>query len=372
MARAGIIRGLMPRLTQAEFANSFTHLDPVFITGESGDEIKSYCRKVGLEQHDLFLKPLWRVDPVRIFKRKRTHQSWVGVSGLLEACRDLDVLETYELYHLFSGQAADVAEKLGTPLVCEVWTSFSTHPAYFIPPYSLVAKKVLRTTSLFVARSKRAASALEELGVPKRKMIYHGVNLKRFYPAKRRSDGKVRILFVGDLEPFKGIKLLLDTWPKLYKDFPNTQLWLVGSGSLLPQARKTRGVKAFGYVGHTQMPGIYRESDIFVSPSINRYIGPFLWWEEFFSYTLMEAQASGLAIVATRSGGIPEEVGPDNLLVEQGNREGLYKALVKMIENKQQRLEIGRANRTRAEKLFDLQNQTGKLERVLISFLKLD
>lgn len=372
MVKIGIVRGLMPRLTQAEFASSFHKFDPIFITGESSSEIKNFCQQVKLEHRDLPIKPLWGIDLVRLVLGQRTHQSWVGPDGLLNACRDLDVLETYELYHLFSGQAADVAKKLAIPLVCEVWTSFSGHLGYRIPPYALVARKVIQQASLFVARNNRAARALTQLGVPKNKLkvIYHGVNLGRFYPArKKRKDNEWRVLFVGSLEPYKGIDMLLDIWPKISKEVPKAKLWLVGKGSLLPRAQKTDGVRVFGYVRHIKLPEIYRSVDVFVFPSQNRYLGPFLWGEEFFSYALMEAQASGLPVVATRCGGIPEMVGESNLLVEQSDVEGLYQALKRLIADRGLRIKIGQSNRKKAKNIFDLRKQIKQIETAIKTIL---
>lgn len=372
MPKIGILRGLMPRLTQAEFAGSFRRFDPVFITGESSDEIQRYCRRIGLEHRDLPVRPLWGIDPVGMVLGQRTHQSWIGPDGLLDACRDLDVLETYELYHLFSGQAADVARELGIPLVCEVWTSFSGHLGYKIPPYALAAKKALRQASLFVARSKRAAEALIKLGVSrdKIKVIYHGVNLERFYPLrKQREGGEVRVLFVGALEPHKGVDMLLDLWPRVLKEMPKTRLWLVGKGSLEVRAQEIKGVRTFGYVHNTELPDIYRSVDIFVSPSHDRYLGPFLLGEEFFSYVLMEAQASGLPIVATRCGGIPEEVGENNFLVDQGDDENLFLALKTLIQNDNLRRRLGRKNRRQAEERFNLKIQTKKIEEEIFKIL---
>lgn len=370
--RIGIVRGLMPRLTQAEFASSFRKLDPVFISGGSSDEIKRFCREVGLEHRDLPIKPLWGIDPVGVILGRRTHQSWMGPDGLLDACRNLDVLETYELYHLFSGQAADVAKKLAIPLVCEVWTSFSEHLGYRIPPYALAARKVMQQASLFVARSNRAARALTQLGVPedRLKVIYHGVNLERFYPArKKRKDNELRVLFVGSLEPYKGVDMLLDIWPRISKEVPKARLWLVGKGSLLPRAQKTKGVKAFGYIHHTKLPDIYRSVDIFTSPSQNRYLGPFLWGEEMFGYVFMEALASGLPVASTRCGAIPEVIGEENLLVDQGDADGLYSALRELIEDEERRKTLGKTNRARAEKIFDLRKQIEQIETTIKGIL---
>ena len=372
MAKIGIIRGLLPRVTQAEFANSFKKIEPIFITGSASSEVREYCKKVGLKNVDLPVKKTWSFDPTIFVPGSQAHHRLKIPSRLYEACLGQDVLETYEAYHLFSGEAVEVARKLNIPLVCEVWTSFR-HPAYFVPPYSINTKKVIRAASLFIARSKRAKSTLLRLGVDDEKIrvIYHGVNIKKFkikYKSRKNSK-KLVILCVGEMEEYKGVDDLLKVWPQIYEKYKNVNLWLVGKGSLTNSANKIAGVKVWGYVAHSQLPEVYRQADIFVSPSKNRHFGPFLWWEEFFSYTLMEAQASGLPIIGSDSGGIPEEIGGKNLIVKQGDKEGLKKALIMLIENKSLRESLSLGNRGRAERLFNLQKNTQKLEDEIVKIL---
>jgi glycosyltransferase involved in cell wall biosynthesis len=359
--KIGVLRGLFPRLSQAEFAGSFTKFSPVFLSGEADDEINVYCRKGKLAQRDLRNSPLYGFDPVSLLGRR--HQSWVGVEGLLAASKGLSVLETYELYHFFSGQAVAVAKQLAIPLVTEVWTSFAHHPAYYLPPYSLHVREVLRSSDLLIARSERAKTSLLRLGAKpeKVKMIYHGVNLERFVPKRRQFSQ--RVLYVGELEAYKGVHLLLSVWKTVLQKFSNAELILVGKGSLADIALRVPNVRVLGYVPHEQLPEVYSSADIFVSMSQNRYLGPFLWWEEFFSYTLMEAMGSGLPIIGSNSGGIPEEIGSENWIVEQGAREQLIERLVEALSRPEYLRELGKKNRKRAERLFDLKKQTGLLER---------
>ena len=356
--KIGVIRGLMPRVTQAEFARSFTKFKPVFITGEASSEVKDFCNASKLKTYDLKLKEIYGIDPVKLVLGQTTHQSWVAPSksDLLNACKDLDVIETYELYHFFSGVAASVSKSLNIPLITEVWTSF-LHPAYFLPPYSLTTRAVLKNTALFIARSKLARLSLLKLGVDKSKIrvIYHGVNLKRFYPNRQPQNDKKIFLFVGELERYKGIEVLLNAWRIYRKNHSGGQLWMVGKGSIKP---KGPGIKNFGYIEHTHLPKLYRMANVFISPSINRYLGPIKWWEEFFSYTLMEAMASGLSIIGSDSGGIPEEIGSRNIIVERGSVYDLVSAM--------ERVEILNSNRKRAEIFFSLPKNTRLLENNIL------
>jgi len=363
--RIGIVRGIFPRATQVEYAANFSKLKPVFISSNPSQEVKNLIKELGLESCCLEIKEMYGVDLVRWLLGKQTHQSWIGVEGLEEVSEGVDVLETHELYSLYSGQTAQVAKKLGKPLVTEVWTSLAGHLGYKLPPYRWATKKVLRNTRLFVARSKGAAQALRKLGVEEERLItlYYGVNIDRFKPVKKKRDkDELRVLFVGTLEWYKGVDFLLDIWGEIRKKQPRAKLWLVGKGSLLPQAKKTEGVRAVGYMEHKKLAAIYQQADVFVSPSRDQYFGPWLRVAEYFSHTLMEAQASGLPVVTTYCGGIPEEVGNNNWLVEQKDKEGLFKALVEVLGDRKKREKAGRENRQRAERLYDLNKQVKKLE----------
>jgi len=375
MHRIGVVRGLMPRLTQAEFALSFNKFKPIFITGESGGEVLSYCKKNGLENRNLRLKNIYYLDPVSMIFGGRSSQSWVFLDKFKEVCGDLDVLETYELYHFFSGQAAEVARDLKLPLICEVWTSFPNHLAYKCPPYSWNVNKVVQNTSLFIARSKRAYDSMLKLAIPKSKIVtlYHGVDVGRFYPGFRKNMGKknrfMNFLFVGTLDSRKGIDVLLDIWEGIVDKNPNVRLILVGEGVLKSRALLTKGVEVMGRMPHDKLPEIYNGADVFISPSKNTYLGPFFWWEEFFTHTLIEAQACGLPIITTNCGGIPEAVGEGNWIVPQDDPEGLRKAIDEVIENRSILKKVGEKNRKRAEELFDLNRQTDLLEKEIVKIL---
>jgi glycosyltransferase involved in cell wall biosynthesis len=321
------------------------------------------------------MEPVWYVDPVKTILGRRTHQSWLHFNpkAINDALLGADIVEIYEPYFFDSKQVAGLANKKGIIVITEIWTSFPNHPANFIPPYSLNVRSVIKNTDLFLVRSKRALSYLVQFNVPSKKIavIYHGVNLKRFFPKrKKESSNKVIILFVGALRKSKGIGDLLTVSARLKKEFKGgTELVICGKGPLeseVKQHAQDKLVKYLGYVQHEAIPSIYQRSDIFCGPSKDIYSFGLKRWEEFVGYTFMEAMACALPIVTTDCGGVPEVVGKDNMMITQGNIEQLYKALRELISNKEKRLQIGAKNRKRAEKLFNLRNQVLKTEKEII------
>jgi glycosyltransferase involved in cell wall biosynthesis len=84
---------------------------------------------------------------------------------------------------------------------------------------------------------------------------------------------------------------------------------------------------------------------------------------------LLEAQASGLPIVTTHAGSIPEVVGDVAILVEQKNPKQLYEALKILIQDKKKRVEYGKAARNRAVKVHGAKVIAEKIAAVYESIL---
>lgn len=373
--RIGIIRGLDTRFTNAEFAARFKKFEPIFI-GNLNREIEGYLKREKVKYINLPLKNRFFFDPVKLLLGKSTHQSWLTFEARAfeNALRMVDIVEIYEPYFFDSAQVASLAHKINIPVVTEIWTSFSNHPANFIPPYSFNVKNVIKKTDLFILRCKKALSYLEPFNIPnsKKVVIYHGVDLKKFYPVKtRKKDEKTRILFVGQLVKHKGLDDILAIFEILSGKYKKKlELLICGQGFLKNQVLKMSKylpIKFFGQVSHQDIPAIYRQADIFCGPSKEYFSFGIKRGEEFVGYTFMEAMASGLPIVTSDSGGIPEIVGEDNLIIHAGDRDGLNEALEKLIENEVKRTEIGNKNRKRAERLFDLKKQVNLTEETIFN-----
>jgi glycosyltransferase involved in cell wall biosynthesis len=200
-------------------------------------------------------------------------------------------------------------------------------------------------------------------------MIYKGVDLEHFYPKKNRDrKDPVKILYVGNFHHSKGVIDLIDAFETLVDDGLPVKLILAGNGELnsyINQKAKVMPIKNLGFISYNNLAEIYREGDIFCSPSKNINFMGINIWEEYFSYTLMEAQASGLPIVATNTGGIPEEVDSRNYLIEPGNVKAIYKSLKTLVLDENLRISLGKINRVRAERMFNAKTQAAKTESAI-------
>ena len=137
-------------------------------------------------------------------------------------------------------------------------------------------------------------------------------------------------IYVGQLEKHKGILFLIDAFKQFQKRFPDkqTKLIVVGGGSLFKKAYKTSHPNHIIFTGKktaTQVRGIMDEANCLIIPS---------WCYENSPTVIYEAIESGLPIIASELGGIPEiaQQGAAELFTP-GKREELISQMKKIQEN---------------------------------------
>jgi glycosyltransferase involved in cell wall biosynthesis len=165
-------------------------------------------------------------------------------------------------------------------------------------------------------------------------VIYDGVD-ERFSPqppdavaAVRQRykvpDGRV-ILYVGTIEPRKGIDTLLDAWAQIASALPDTTLVIAGkegwaTAALHAQERALgieRRVCWTGYVADADLAAVYAMADVFVFPS--RYEG--------FGLPPLEAMACGVPVISSDASSLPEVVGDAGVLVSPDDADGFATAI---------------------------------------------
>ena len=196
-------------------------------------------------------------------------------------------------------------------------------------------------------------------------------------PRENLSKGNKNILFVGRISPEKGVHTLLSAWQRVVERCPEAHLHLVGPREPLPaqfivklsEDEKVADLAQFyeeekcltqilrsmprgiahkvsfaGVVPHSKLVDFYREADVFVNAS----------YSEGLPLPILEAMACSLPVVATSVGGIPEAVvpGQTGLLVEPGDANSLADTLLRLLQDDDLRLTMGRNARRRAVELF--------------------
>ena len=158
-----------------------------------------------------------------------------------------------------------------------------------------------------------------------------GVDVERFAPSDRPPPaGVLRVGFVGRLIPHKGVDVLL----RAATLDPRFEVEVVGSGpevgrlaALAAELGVTDRVEFRGHVTEEALPAVYRAFDALAVPSV-----PTPGWVEQFGRVVVEAQASGVPVVASRSGALPEVVGGAGTLVEPGDPADLARGLARLLD----------------------------------------
>lgn len=179
-------------------------------------------------------------------------------------------------------------------------------------------------------------------------VIYNGIDVSEFKPDfNRTNDGNgLRIVCVSRLIERKGIKYLIEAIGKLRDK--NVKLVLVGEGNQEEELKKlahdlgiSNMVDFKGYISHDNIANIYKNSDIFVLPSLN----------EGMSNALLEGMASGLTVIVTDTGGTVELVDGNGIIVPMGDSEAIVEAIRRIMEHPDERKRMNIKSREIAQRM---------------------
>jgi glycosyltransferase involved in cell wall biosynthesis len=206
-------------------------------------------------------------------------------------------------------------------------------------------KRIVQNAEKVVAPSNHLKEMiLDNVKADNLAVIPNGLDVKSFEFDLQRKEKK--ILLVSRLFEFKGFQYFIDAIVNFNIDY---EINIVGEGpykeNLIQQAKsKNLNINFMGWLdsNSTKFKELYEKSAIFVFPSS----------AESFGMVLLEAMASGCAIITTNSSGCAEVVGDAALLVSPNNSEDIRNALLKLINDEKLRHELGFKARRRLENEF--------------------
>lgn len=230
------------------------------------------------------------------------------------------------------------------------------------------------THALFCSRY--LSEALHESGVSFRKtaIIYGAIDVGPYLAVERAVElsddvSPFTLLFVGRLHPDKGVHTAIEAVGAFVrKHGPQTvRLCIAGAenSDYLEQLQtlvRTRGltsvVEFLGVVPKERMPDVYARSDVLLFTSI---------WPEPFGRTLVEAMASGVAVISTCVGGAGEivESGVNALTFEAGDAEELTEQIERLIGNPEHCLQLARTGRRTILEGYRLERMVDEIEGYL-------
>ncbi len=237
---------------------------------------------------------------VSYLARRGTESFAPSLFGRLpEAVRWAEVVHLAAVYNATTFPTLRATRSAGRPLV---WTPWGAHLRWAGSNRPVLKAMWDRAARALVEPSRttmHAASELEAAAIERRvpgvrvEVVPHGVSLPAPPVRAPRAEGPVRALFLGRLDPIKGLERLLDA---LEEPGSQATLTLAGEGepdyvrTLSERAARLGGRARFvGQVGEADKPALFAAHDVLVLPS----------YQESFGIVVIEALAHALPVMAT-------------------------------------------------------------------------
>ena len=175
----------------------------------------------------------------------------------------------------------------------------------------------------------------------------------------RNYNNSLNVVFIGRLEPWKGIEVFLEVAKLIKKERGDVTFSIVGDGSLRNYVETTAhslNGKVFGLVPHERIPNILSEASILVLPS----------YTEGLPTVCLEALAAEVPVVASNVGGTPEVVldGETGYLIPPGNAHLCAEKVLRLLANENLRNKMGKRGRSLVEQFYTWNKIVEKTERI--------
>ncbi|MCG8571198.1 MAG: glycosyltransferase family 4 protein [Spirochaetes bacterium] len=270
-------------------------------------------------------------------------------------CQQLKKRNHYHLVHAFFGiPCGYIAMKLKLPYIISLRGS---DVPFYNKRFELLDKILFKKLSQKIWKKARSvitnSQGLKELALKsaplqKINVIYNGIDTNEFSP-NQISQRIFTVISTSRLIKRKGVEYLIDGFIRFSKDKDNVQLLIIGEGNLkkelkqkVQQNNMEEKIHFYGRIEHDDLNQYYKKADIFCLPSLN----------EGMSNSLLEAMASGLAILATNTGGTKELVDNTNgIIIEKCNHTDIENSLNKLYYDKSLLTKMKQASRNKALKM---------------------
>ncbi len=241
------------------------------------------------------------------------------------------------------------------------------------PGYLDNLRELMRTVPLAMGRSHSLKEGMLALGLPEERFRLNrtGIPLDNYPFAERRfpADGRWRLVQACRLIEKKGIDVALRAFAAFAAEHPGARFTIAGEGPLLEPMRELAAelgvggeVEFAGFLDEGALCRLYHESHLFVHPSQMTADQN----QEGIPNSMLEAMATGLPVLATRHGGIPEAVGhgETGLLSAERDVDGLLGHLRQLASDAPRWEGMGAAASRSMKENFEQSAQVAKLEAV--------
>jgi glycosyltransferase involved in cell wall biosynthesis len=248
-------------------------------------------------------------------------------------------------WHLFAAPALLIGLLRGTPVIVNYRGGlaeefFAAAPSHVL---SLMRRAALRVTPSAFLRRVFAQHGLEADVIP------NIIDLDRFGHRQRRDFGAApHVVVARNLEPIYGLSTALQAMAILRRQYPGASMTVAGSGPQLAELQAQTATLGLsdavhfpGRVHHADMPSLYARADCALNPST----------VDNMPNSVLEAFASGVPLVSTNVGGVPDIVadGVSGLLVPAGDAQAMAAAMARVLGDRELAHRLTQAGATQVQ-----------------------
>lgn len=308
---------------------------------------------------------------VKHYKLPVHEKSPITVISMIPKIKEIIAKEDIDIVHARSRvpaiSAFFAARSMKRPFITTCHGHYSTH----------IFSRVMSWGKLvIVASNVMARHMIEKFQLPRERVrfIPRGVDLNEF--SYRKPDTKKKkeytIGIVGRITPIKGHIYLIRAMSKVIRLMPNIKLLIIGDApESKPKYRQELEVlirrlslsKYIHFLGDCKdVPKKMKELDLLVMPSIG---------EETFGRVIIEAQASGVPVVASRIGGIVDIIrdNENGILINPRDYSSLSEAIVRVLKDEELSSKLSKNGRDTIEKNFTLTHMYKRTLKVYMEVL---
>lgn len=270
--------------------------------------------------------------------------------------------------------ALPLAQRLKVPLVTTFHGFDATLATGFFlcnpvwANYPLFRRRLARQGTLFLCVSSFIRERVLAMGFPEERTHVHYTGIDtRATQLREPAEETPMILHVGRQVEMKGTVYVIRAFAKVARRVPDVKLVIIGDG---PRKRCMRilaqslglgeRVSFLGAQPHRTVMAWMRKAAMLVLPSVRTRTGR----NEGLGMVLLEAAATGVPMIGSHQGGIPEVIidGETGLLVSQRNVDELCACMLELLHDSARRLNMGLQARKLVEQRFDIRRQNETLE----------
>ncbi|MGY3214972.1 glycosyltransferase [Mucilaginibacter sp. HD30] len=308
----------------------------------------------------------------RLFKRQNIGVRTKALSNYLKREKIDVVLAEYGMVGAMITQACKLAN---VPMVVHFHGADAHHKGT-VAKYHDLYRTMFKYASTIVAVSNEMVESLKQLGAPAEKVVLnpYGVDTDLFTEVNL-SDSAPDFLTVGRFVEKKSPLSVIEAFFILSKNVADARLWMVGDGPLFIQAKELAGqlklsdkITFTGVLSKNEIQALMQQMRCFVQHSVTATDGD----KEGTPNTILEAGASGLAIVSTQHAGIKEAVinGETGYLVPEHDIKGMAHYMIKIAEDVQLAASLGAKEAQHIRQNYDISDRINTLAAALRQAVK--